>query len=319
MTARMGEDTVNLAADDAAEAIMRDELTREARAASAVVPVLRHLLASDAHALVSDAILARVRGMMHDCAAQLLAAMAGRDPATRSPEAADPAAVDLWAEALMGEEALLSFCHALAIEGLLAERMQQRHAIDPVLSPLLQELIASDDPAIATLAMGTLAAGSRFTQSQRRMELALDELPAEQFHAVIMLGQRRAPDAAARAGIAQLQNSYDEGTSRLGLLARLVAAMRRGAVAALAIDHAGLGLFATALAAQTRQPRNAAVLACHQGQGARFAVALRAAGLSLPAIERQFLLIEPVALLPRAIAGLSVERAAALFAARGAA
>lgn len=313
----MGEDTVNLAAGDAAEAILRDELTRETRATAAVVPVLRHLLASDAHALVSDAILARVRGMVHDCAAQLLAAMAGCDPATRSREVTDPAVIDHWAEALMGEEALLSFCHMLANESLLAERLQQRHAIDPVLSPLLQELIASDDAAIATLAMGTLAAESRFIQSQRRMELALGELPAELFHALIMLGQRRAPDAAARAAIAQLQHSYDEATSRLGLLTRLVTAMRRGALAALALDHAGLALFASALAQQIRQPRGTAVLACHQGQGARLAVALRAAGLSLPAIERQFLLVEPASRLPLAIAELSAERAAVLLAASG--
>ena len=138
----MGEDTMDLAADHAVEAILRDELTRANRAMSAVVPVLRHLLSSDAQALVSDAVLARVRGMVQDCAAQLLAAVRGHDPAARSPEMIDLAALDQWATVLMNEEPLLAFCHALAHESLLAERFKQRHAMDPVLSPLLQELIA---------------------------------------------------------------------------------------------------------------------------------------------------------------------------------
>ena len=66
----MGEKTMDLAADQAVEAILREELAREARALEAVVPVMRHLLASEAQALVSDAILARVRWMIQDLAAQ---------------------------------------------------------------------------------------------------------------------------------------------------------------------------------------------------------------------------------------------------------
>lgn len=309
----MGEDTLDLAADDAVEAILRDELARENRAATAVVPVLRHLLASDAQALVSDAVLARVRGMIGDCAAQMLTAMNGRG--TALPEQATQ---DHFAEALLSEPALLTFCHTLATESLLAERFQQRHAIDPVLSPLLQELIASDDPTIAALAMTTLAAQSRFMQSQRRMELPLGELPAELFHAVIALGFASAPDDCARAGLEQLQHDYDEAASRLGLLARLVAAMRRGVVATLALDHAGLALFASGLAAQTRLSRDAGVLACHEGQGARLALTLRSAGVPLPMIERQFLLVEPAAPMPRAMAALPAERATALLGPDGA-
>lgn len=311
--ARMGKETMDLAADYAVEALLSDELARENRALAAVVPVMRHLLGSEARALVSDVVLARVRGMMVDCAAQLLAALAGRDPATRAHATTDPAAIDHWTEALMEDPALLAFCHALATESLIAERLHQRHGIDPVLSPLLQELIAAQDPAIASLAMSTLAAQSRFIQSQRRMELPLGELPAELFHALTARAAAQAPDAAARDGFARLQASYDEAAGRLGLLARLVAAMRRGALAALTLDHAGLALFASALGAQTRQPREAGVLACHTGQGARLALALRAAGAALPAIERQFLLVEPSARMPREIASLSPERAAVLL------
>ncbi|HSF12727.1 MAG TPA: hypothetical protein VLA50_07110, partial [Erythrobacter sp.] len=192
---------MDLAADKAVEAILRDELTRENRAAAAVVPVLRHLLSSDAHALVSDAILARVRGMVMDCAGQLLAAMAGQDPVTRAGTVADPASFDTLVNLLLEDAPLLGFCHALANEGLLADRLQQRHAIDPVLSPLLQELIASDNAAVAGLAMSALAAQSRFIQSQRRMELPLGELPAERFHAVIARARRLAGSDTVQAGL----------------------------------------------------------------------------------------------------------------------
>ena len=158
----MGEDTMDLADGAIVEAILREELARESRALGSVVPVLRHLLASDGHRLVSDAILARVRGMLSDLAAQLIAAAAGRDPALRLAADSDPQPRDALAEALAGDARLLAHCHALAAESQLAERLHQQSAIDPVLSPLLQELIASDEPVIAELAMATLAAQSRF-------------------------------------------------------------------------------------------------------------------------------------------------------------
>ncbi len=300
---------MDLAADHAVEAILRDELAREARALAAVVPVLRHLLASDADALVSDAILARVRGMIHDLAAQLLAAEAGRDPATRASGLGNSAALGQLAARLMADEVLLAHCHALATESLIAARLQQRHALDPVLSPLLQELIASEDADVASLAMSALAAQSRFVQSLRRMELPLGELPAELFHALVAKMQGSAADSAA---LAHLQSGYDEAATRIGLLARLVAVMRRGALAGLALDHAGLALFASTLGVTARVIREDSVLACHEGQAARFALLLRAAGLTASAIERQLLLIEPAARLPRGLAETSPERAAML-------
>ncbi len=305
----MGNETMDLAADHAVEAILRDELARETRALAAVVPVLRHLLSSDADALVSDAILARVRGMIHDLATQLLAAEAGRDPVTRGSGFEDVAALDQIAARLMPDEALLAHCHALAAESLIAGRLQQRHALDPVLSPLLQELIASEDVDVASLAMGALAAQSRFVQSQRRMELPLGELPAEVFHSLVAQMQASAPDSAA---LVRLQVGYDEADTRIGLLARLVAAMRRGAVAGLALDHAGLALFASTLGVAARVPRAEAVLACHEGQGLRLALMMRSAGLMPSAIEHQLLLIEQAGRLPRGLSEMSPEHAATL-------
>jgi len=302
----MGEDTMDLATGGTVEAMLRNELARETRALGSVVPVLRHLLASDGQRLVSDAILARVRGMLSDLAAQLCAAAAGRDPGLRLADTADEGAQESLAESLAADPALLAFCHGLAAESQLAERLHHQRGIDPVLSPLLQELIASEEPVIAELAMNALAAQSRFIQSQRRMELPLGELPAELFHGAI--AGRVEGDAVAR-----LQLGFDEGANRLGLLARLVSAMRRGAVAALALDHAGAALFASALAALSRQPRAHAVLACHEGQGARLALSLRSAGLTPAAIERQFLLLDPAAPLPRDLAEVSPDRARLLL------
>lgn len=304
----MGEETMDPAADTDVEAILRGGLAREARALASVVPVLRHLLGAETQALVSEAILARVHGMILDCAAQITAAQAGRDPAIRA-RTEDPAPVETLAERLMADEALLAHCHALATEGLIAERLMQRHAIDPVLSPLLQELIASEDTAVASLAMATLAAQSRFVQGQRRMELPLGELPAELFHGLIA----RALDGSET--MARVQALYDEGTSRLGLLARLVAAMRRGALAALGLEHGGLALFVTALASETRTARSDVVLACHEGQALHLALLLRAAGLAPQTTERQVLLVDPAACFPAMLGGLSAEHAAAMLAA----
>ena len=302
----MGEEAMAPATASPVETLLEQELARENRALGAVVPVLRHLLASDGQRLVSDAVLARVRGMLSDLAAQLLAIDEGRDPALRRSEEADFARRDALAEALAGDAALLSLCHSLAAESQLAERLQQQHGIDPVLSPLLQELIASDAPQVAELAMNALAAQSRFVQSQRRMELPLSELPAELFHTLVAgRGQGEA------RGL--LQQSYDEGAGRLGLLARLVSAMRRGAVAALALDHAGLALFASALASLSRQPRAHGVIACLDQQNARFALALRAAGMGGEAIERQVLLVDPAARMVRDLATISPERARLLL------
>lgn len=305
----MVKQTMDMAGDDAVEAILRDGAARELRALSAVVPVLRHLLGAEAQGLVSDALLARVRGMIVDLSAQLLAAHSGHDPAVRSGSE-DPAAIDGLAAALLADERLLTHCHALAAESLIAERLQQRHGIDPVLTGLVQELIASQDSGVSALAMQALAAQSRFVQSQRRMELPLGELPAELFHAVLACAQTEAGEGA---GLARLKSGYDEAMSRLGLLSRLVSAMRRGSVAALALDHAGIALFATALAQETRSARHHAVLACHEGQALRLALMLRAAGQASPTIARQLALVDPAASLPDFLATLSPERAAALL------
>ncbi|MEP3420776.1 MAG: hypothetical protein ABJN35_03515 [Erythrobacter sp.] len=321
----------------AVEAILRDELARGNRALSGVAPVISHMLESSGHALVSDAIVARLRGMLTDLVRQLItasAAGADEDPIGGGYDAVAPtvlhgnldnSTVDRIADHLAGDAGLLNHLYALAMEGHLTERLEQRSSVDPVLSPLLQELIASDQAAIAELAMTTLAAQSRFTQSQRRMELPIGELPADlfastikRFKKVVSAGVGVTEAARIAAAMKAQKSQYDEGAGRLGLLARLVSSMRGGAVAALDLDHAGLALFTTGIATLTRQPRDLAVLACHERQAARLALSLRAAGMQAEAIERQFLLIEPSEMLPHGIGAMAPERAQELLAGRDA-
>lgn len=291
------------------ELVLKNELARSDQALRGVPPVLTHMLANAGHTLVSDAIVARLRGMLGALATQLLAAKAD----TARPQD-DTREVDRLADGLARDSVVLSFCYALAIEAHLADRLEQRSSIDPVLSQLMQELIASQDRATGELAMSALAAQSRFIQSQRRMELPLAELPAELFHAVLKRWEAHdRSDPALAPAIKTLKAGYDEGASRVGLLARLVSSMRGGAIAALELDHAGLALFVSALSNLSRQPRELAIIACHEQQAARLALSLRAAGLEPAALERQFLLLDPSERLPGDIGSITPERAAALL------
>jgi hypothetical protein len=90
-----------------------------------------------------------------------------------------------------------------------------------------------------------------------------------------------------------LRAGYDESRTRIALAARLVTGMGPGAVAALAIPHAGIALFTTALALASGQDRDVVLLSLGGASTARFALALRAAGLTHEAIEAQLLLIYP--------------------------
>lgn len=290
-----------------ADLILTDELARSTRALRGVAPVLAHLLESDGTALVSDAIVARLRGMICDLARQLLAAAHG-----------DASLSEKLADHLAGDETVIEHLYALAMEGHLTERLEQRVALDPVLSPLLQELIASDQPATAELAMNVLAAQSRFCQSQRRMELPIGELPPELFGRVLEIlsvADLGLEPSNIAEGVASLKRDYDEASGRISLLSRLVWSLRGAAIAALDLSHAGLAIFASALAMLTRQDRDLAVLACHDRQAVRFALGLRAAGADAEAIESQLALLGGTQEIPAALATMSADRAQDLLAA----
>ena len=307
---------MNQITDRPVEDVLRGELAEGDAAIATLGPILRHLLASDTHSLFSDEIVARVRGMFSDIARQLLIAQANAGAVEDARTLLDERQ-DRLAEALLGNSAMLSHAHALALEWQLAERLQARNNVDPVLSPLLQSQIASGDASIAGNAMATLAAQARFVQSQRRMELPLAELPGDLFHTALITMRAEAEgehDELAGEAEASLRSSYDESRSRLSLLARLVTGMGGKAIEALSIDHAGASLFLTALSIGSGQDRDLSVISTNDRQLARLALALRASGLKPNAVEEQFLYLHPEFALPGGFENLRSDNAAALLA-----
>lgn len=301
------------------EDVLRHELAHSDLVLDTIGPILGHLLASHDHSLFSDEIVSRVRGMVTGAARQVLVAQAEAEDKP-DPRAAADAGVDGLAERLVADPEFLRHCHALALEWQLTARLEGRNSIDPVLSPLLQALIASDDAVTASTAMALLAAQARFIQQQRRMELPLGELPADLFHHVLTTWREFAEDEDEQL-VTQvesgLREAFDESASRLGLLSRLVTAMGAGARAALAIGHAGVPLFLSALAIASNQHRDLTVISTNDRQLARLALALRAAGLKPKEVEEQFLYIHPEVSLPDGFETLRADRAAALLSSGG--
>ena len=165
--------------------------------------------------------------------------------------------------------------------------------------------------------MATLAAQVRFLQHARRMELPLGELPSELFDAALQTlrahAGERERDAAGRA-LTRLRGDYDEGKSRLALIARLITGLGATAATALAVDHAGVALFLSALALGSGQDRDLAVLSTNDRQLARLVLGLRAAGLKRQQAEAQFVFLHQDVSLPEGFDSLRASAAAALLA-----
>ncbi len=296
------------------EQVMREGLAGGDLVLASTRPILRHLLANRDHALFSDEVIARVRGMNVHVARQLLFARA------EAGGLADPAAFaderqDALATLLIDDVAFLVHAHALTLEAQLALQLQGRSGFDCVLSPLLQELTSSADAELAAGAMRVIAVQARFLQAYRRMELPLAELPADLFHkALLALRAHCGEDPLAAKAEAALRATFDESQGRLGQLSRLVMGLGRSAPRALAIDRAGLAIFTTALAMAAGQDRPMTILSFGENQLARLALALRAAGLRQDAVEEQFLYLHPDAVLPAGFDCVTAERAAAMLA-----
>lgn len=301
------------------ESVLRDDLAHGDAMLGTIAPILRHLLANDDHSVFGDEIIARMRGMAADIGTQLLDEMAVASGRTerRPPQGAQH---ETLVQALVEIPDFLTHLHGQALEWQLTERLHGRLALDTVLSPLLQALIASPEAATAGLAMNFLAAQARFCQNQRRMKLPLGELPGDLLHGALEALVRVTPDEAtplAEQAVRRIRARYDESCGRLGLIARLVTGMGAGTVAALSITHGGVAIFLTALSLASGQSRDMAVLATNESQVARFALALRAAGLKPQAIEEQFLALHPEVALPEGFDRLGADRAAGLLALSG--
>lgn len=303
--------------DKPPEIVLRDELSRGDQLILSAEQILRHLLANDDHSMFSDEIIARIRGMVANIERQLLAALADANGDSESTELTRIGPGPL-ADALSGNSLFLSHTHALALEWQLAESLQLRNAIDPVLSPLLQAMIAASDDNVAETAMNFLVSQARFVQQQRRMELPLNELPGDLFHTALLTWRACLDsDQDDAAGLAEknLRAGFDEARSRLGLMSRLITAMGGNASSALSVSHAGTALFLTALSLASGQDRSLTILSTNERQMARLALCLRAAGLKPAAVEEQCAYLHPESMLPTGFEQLGADRAAAILSA----
>ena len=304
-----------VASIDMIESEMRAELAHGDALISTIIPIMRHLVTNDDSSVFSEEMVARTRAMLEDVARQLLVA---HGEAAGSDKAHDCSREEITALTgrLSADSAVLAHVHALAAEWQLTERLHARLGLDPLLSPLLQALIASPDAPTAAAAMNLLAAQARFAQTQRRMQLPLAELPADTLHAalVALRGHAGPDDAAAVQAERTIAGQFDESRGRLGLMARLLLSMGGGAQAALSVSHAGAALFLTALGLAVGQERSLTVLSTNEAQMARLALSLAAAGLKQAAIEEQFLALHPDVSLPEGFEALDPDHAAAVLA-----
>ncbi|WP_257595529.1 hypothetical protein [Parerythrobacter lacustris] len=301
--------------DSPVEMILRDELAHGDGVLQSLAPILGHLVATAGNPLFNDQVVASIRGRAADVARQLLreqAAVAGLG----DPDGFADAGVVELADALMNQQGFLVHCHALTIEAQTAEALRSRSGIDPVVSPMLQSLIASKSPEIAGGAMAILAAQARFFQQHARMELPLRELPGAIFEQVLHTWRNFAgSDASTITAQAEgtLRSTFDEGMSRIGLLNRMISALGKDARPALAVSNGGVSLFTSALAHISDQARDTIVVATSEQLVGRLALSLRAAGLDASVVAEQFAYFHPDIDLPEGFEALRQDRAQELL------
>lgn len=291
---------------DSADHPLRRALARGEQARAHSQPALHHLLAAPDLALIEEAVVAQVRGMIADLARQVVEACPPRAVGSAPGDEAVLAR-------LMGEADLRGHCQALALEWRLAQRLESEIALDTVLSPLLQGWVAEGEAGLGALAMAALAAQARFAQAQRRMQLPLDELPAELFHTVLAAAREAAPTGSGEAfhhAEARLRAGFDEGASRLTLLARLAAEAGAQGTRALNVEEAGVALWLSTLAARSGESRERTACAAADPHLGRLLLTLRAAGVAPAEAERQALRVQPEAEPPRGLEDVGTREAA---------
>lgn len=312
LTASTGADT------GAIETLLKDDLFHADQAMVHMGPILRHLLRNDDSSIFSDEVIARVRGMLADIARQLVQALgeaAGHSDAAAWARQAGPGLVDM----LAGDQALLNHLHMLAVEWQLAEKLQGRLGIDPVLTPLLQDVIAAHDHDLAARGMNLLAAQARFGQAIRRMQIPLIELPVDLHQVAITTMQAYVaedPSGVAAADLAEsfLRKARAQAASRLDLLSYAISATGAQPSATLSLQNAGVALFLTALSIGTGLSRETAIMCTTESQMPRLALSLAAAGAGREGVVDTFAALHPDIALPDALTYLHPDRAASLLA-----
>ncbi|MGV3512001.1 MAG: hypothetical protein ACO1OX_08370 [Novosphingobium sp.] len=314
MTAQLGTDP------GAIEQLLHDDLAHADQVMVHMGPILRHLLQNDDSSIFSDEIVSRVRGMLADIARQLIQALVsttridGLDTALgKTPDTGQ------LTDMLAGNQALLSHLHMLAVEWQLTEKLQARIGLDPVLTPLLQDLIASPDPDTAARGMNLLAAQARFGQSMRRMQIPLAELPGDLHHIALMTMQAfAAEDPAAFAAVGQveatLRRQRSSAIARIDLLQHLTAQLGGDLSRALFLDSAGVPIFLSALALGAGISREMAIMCTTESQMARLVLGLSASGSGRNGLVSTFSTLHPDVALPDGLDAIAPDTAAALIA-----
>lgn len=297
---------------------LRNQLHRAEIARETLPPILAHLLTNEGGSLLNDEIVARVRGMVRHIVDQITSL---GSQANNAEVPASRTSTQKFTRALYGRVPLLRHCHAIAVEGQLTERLERSAEIDPVLTPLLQSMMASKDDATSALAMSTLTAQALFMQHHMRMELPFTELPEDLFND--LLAQWLETADASNAGLfdrvyRQLRDQFVQTTSRLTLLSRLVGSMGSASSTALAISHSGVAIFLTSLAQSAGQDRATATVGMDVQQTAWLAAALRAGGMPVAGITEQITLIHSGQPVPDWLTDIGTQRARDLLGTFGA-
>lgn len=228
-----------------------------------------------------------------------------------------PAEVDVVLRVLSECQALVEHLRADVIEWQLTQRLHDTLALDPVSSPVLQQLVVQPDHRAAATAF--LAAQMRWCQSHARMYMALADLPPAvqgQVCAVIQALGAGEPDLADRANAlcADMRNAYDPAADREVCATQALEHMSLEFADALRVQEMGVAVFLTALARLTMQPRATVTGWTERAQAPRLAVALRAAGMSPGDIQQQLFAFHGDAGLGAGVAEIEPQQASAMLA-----
>lgn len=294
---------------------LRETLVSGERIRGAALPVLRHLLGQSDPVMYCDAALAKIRGMLRDLARNLLAARAGA-AGLHEVQGFVEAEEGTLVAMLAADDAILAHAHALALETVLTERLQEAASLDPVVSPLLQQLIAAGDEDQAASAMEVLAAQARFLQHQQRMELSPEDLPEKLFlnALLVMRAHAGSHDPDAQEAERSLRDARRSAPNRLTLIDGLLADASGTKAQTLSVSGAGVAIFLSALARASGQDRSKLVLALFARDSIYPALAMRVAGLESGQIETQLAMLGVDRLTELDLAAISGERAADLLA-----
>lgn len=259
-------------------------------------PVLRHLLVIDDPMLFSDRVVAHSRGMLTHIAHQLIGSM-DTIPSDKNELSRYLEDVESLYNALMKDSELLACVHAEALEWQLADRLELQLGLDPVMPPLVQELVRSANTELAQLAKEVQAVQANGAQMARRMEMPLKELPAEIFHKVLMIFERKHRGTQQAHKVVQLcetlRKSYAERKRRVNKIARLLVLLGSRLREALSIEKAGVAIFATALAAASGEDRERVIYSFSESQASRLGLTMRAAGFGEEQIRQQIACLYP--------------------------